>query len=396
MSIDEATIAEIVRELGSSGVYVDDALAARLPESFQADLRAQVAESAQPVFVVMIPVDRNDPNFHGDDELLAGVVHSDLGRDGVYLTYDQLSDAIDGTGYGTDFGLHDAWFAARLQHPKDLQNQLTQTITYLNNGKGDEAYERLSAQRRQEQEESGTSQPHSPMGDDHGMLDGMVGPGIIGLLLVGAAVAALRFRRRSSTPAARYVPGKGYVTSRPFELPAATLSMIRQSRDQELERRAERSVLALGEAIDRTEMKGTAEGSWQAALDHYDLSRRILDRKHSQADVVGALVLSARGESALEAARQGRRWSPGRTCYFNPLHGAGSRQVRWQGAAGAAQVPACTSCAAAIADGGEPDDVLDFVVDGRARHYFDLDLEPWSSTGYGAIDSDLTGRLFRG
>ncbi len=38
--------------------------------------------------------------------------------------------------------------------------------------------------------------------------------------------------------------------------------------------------------------------------------------------------------------------------------------------------------------------MLDLDADGEPRHYFELDVEPWSSTGYGALDPDLPGRLF--
>lgn len=396
MSIDEGTIAEIVAELQDTGVYVDPSLARQLPPAFQTELREQVADSKVPVHVAMVPVPETDPTFHGDHELFAGVLHGDLGEDGVYLVYSEIFGRIDGVEYGlTGREPYMAWFAATREHEGDLQQQLTKTVTYLNNGKGREVYERLSEQREEQGSSSSTGQPSYDGGANNAAETVGATVGIV-LLIAGAAYAVRRFARRRKKPTARYIKGKGYVTDRPFELPAATLSMIRQSRDEQLERRAEAEVLALGEAIDGTEMKGGAPESWQAALDHYDLSRRILDGEHSQADVVGALVLSERGQAALSAASRGGSWQPEPSCYFNPLHGRSSRKVRWSGASGATSVPACTSCARAIEAGREPDDVLDFVVDGRATHYFDLDLEPWSSTGYGALDPDLTGRLFRG
>lgn len=401
MNVDEAQIAEIVQELRETGVYVDPSMDRTLPAAFQAELREQVAESKVPVYVAMVPIERTDPSFHGDHELFAGVLHGDLGEDGVFLVYSELFGKVDGVAYNVSGDEpYMAWFAATKEHGRDLQQQLTKTITYLNNGKGREVYEKLRAQEEKQEEkreEQGTSTPQPSY--DEGSNDTVAAVGAtvgVVLLLVGAVFAARRFGRRKQPASTRYVKGKGYVTDRPFELPAATLSMIRQSRDEQLERRAEAAVLALGEAIDRTEMKGNAPVSWQAALDHYDLSRRILDRKHSQADVVGSLVLSERGQQALSAASRGRKWTPEASCYFNPLHGRGSRQVRWGGQTGTATVPACADCARDIEKEREPDDVLDFVVDGGARHYFDLNLEPWSSTGYGALDPDLVSRLFRG
>ena len=390
--VDEAKIAEVVKELKSTGVYVDESLQSKLPADFQTQLRQQVAESKTPVFVALVPIEREDPNFHGSTELFAGVLHSDIGGPGIYLTYNADRTSIDGEEFSTGYNGYYSWFAAREQHPNDLQKQLTSAVTYINNGRGEEVYNQL----REKRQETGTSQSSGSYGDDEGTPTGVVVGGTLALVLVlTVAAVKLTSRRKPRKPRTTYVRGKGYVTDRPFELPKATLSMIRQSQDAQLERRAEAAVLELGEAIDKTDLKPSGDaGAWQAALDHYDLSRRILDRKHTQADVVGALVLSERGRAALGAAARKRPWSPQRPCYFNPLHGAGSESVRWSGRLGGAQVPACAGCANDVRRDAEPDDVLDFMIDGRARHYFDLDLGVWSETGYGALDPDLVTRLF--
>ena len=202
-------------------------------------------------------------------------------------------------------------------------------------------------------------------------------------------------RRRRGTA----LPTRPTATSASFTLPRAVLSTVRAEEDRRNETRAGDDVLALGEAIDHAELdprRGQALPAWQAALDHYDVAQRILDRPHSPADVVGAIVLAGRGRSALASAVRGRGWSPRPGCYFNPLHDGGATPVRWADGDARVRVPACAACAAAVASGREPDDILDFVADGRPVHYFKLDLGVWSRTGYGALDADLLGRMLRG
>ncbi|HWU32228.1 MAG TPA: hypothetical protein VN108_05095, partial [Marmoricola sp.] len=197
-------------------------------------------------------------------------------------------------------------------------------------------------------------------------------------------------RRRTKVPALN----TAMTTNRPFALPASVLTNIAETRDREREQTLAAEVLALGEAIGATTMGSGAADSWQAALDHYDLARRIMERKHSPADTVGALVLARRGQAALKAAGLGKSWTPDPSCYFNPLHSSGTTTVTWKGERGMVAVPACAPCAASIKAGHEPEDVLDFADHHGRKHYFDLDLGIWSQTAYGSLDVDLVTRLF--
>ncbi|WP_235735474.1 hypothetical protein [Nocardioides alcanivorans] len=110
--------------------------------------------------------------------------------------------------------------------------------------------------------------------------------------------------------------------------------------------------------------------------------------------MVGALVLTQRGEHALVAARAGRAWEPIRTCFLNPLHGRADRerQVEWQGRT--LDVPMCTACRTALQKKKVPD-ILDVVRRGEPRHYFETGVEPWSSSGYGSLEPDLLKLLSR-
>lgn len=157
-------------------------------------------------------------------------------------------------------------------------------------------------------------------------------------------------------------------------------------------------MLALGEALATAEITGGSEAvldSWQAALDHYAAARKVLQQAGSPADVMGSLVLAQRGASALESAQRGVRWQPEPSCYFHPLHDGPVRQVDWGAPGRAATVPACDPCASALADGEEPEDVLDFIDGDATTHYYALDIPPWSTTGYGSLEPDLLAALIR-
>ena len=389
MSIDDAKIKQIEKGLQHGGLYVDPSLAGKVPAAMQAKIKAAIARQDVPVKVIAVPNAYSDPTYHGRPELLIGTVHSDLGGDGAYFAASTASDLrVEASTFGS---VPDAWAAAglaSLQHPDDLGAQLLASVENYQKSGVDAAYDKALAQRSKAyQSEQATSPDHGGDSSGHPVL---IGGGLIVALLVIAAVL-LRRRRRTAVPA---ITG-ARTTDRPFTLPASVLSTITQTRDREREESVDSEVLALGEAIDTAPMRpGAGAGAWQAALDQYDLARRILDRKHSPADTVGAMVLARRGHAALDAAVAGRSWAPTPTCYFNPAHGPGTKKVTWKGENDSVDVPACAACARAVGAGREPDDVLDFADGDRRRHYFDLDLGVWSRTGYGALDTDLVKRLF--
>lgn len=387
--IDEATLAKIEKELGRDGVWVSPELRKEVPPAVEARIEAAVAEASTPTYVALVELDPDDPLTHGDSEELAGLVRDDTGRSGVYVgmeaTYGE--DAPDYQlhlqSFPDDSGLFYAARVAAVEHPDDLGEQTLRVLDLLESGDAEELYDELDPD--QVASVTGTS----ASGDDGGLTGGTA-TGIVAVVLLVVAGLVLAARRRRRTPA---LPTP---TSASFTLPPAVLSTVRAAEDRRNETRAGAEVLALGEAIDRAELdprRSQALPAWQAALDHYDVARRILDREHSPADVVGAIVLAERGRDALAQATRGRGWTPEPGCYFNPLHDGATTPVTWEDGETAVRVPACGACATDVRAGREPEDVLDFVADGRPVHYFKLDLGAWSRTGYGALDTDLLGRL---
>ena len=191
--------------------------------------------------------------------------------------------------------------------------------------------------------------------------------------------------------AIRRIGRRGKQPDTPQPLPPSAMTRIRQAHDRRLGERARADLLALGEAIDATEIGPDHDRtSWQAALDHYDAARRFLDPDPGRdvLDVVGAIVLASRGQAALAAASRGKDYEPTAPCFLNPLHGnaTSSRSIELDGRA--IKVPLCAECRAALTKARIPD-ILDVERGGRPLHYFETTDEPWASSGYGALEPDL-------
>lgn len=390
-TIDEATLARIEKELGTDGVWVAPELRQQVPKNVEAEIEAAVAESPTATYVALVDLDHSDPLTHGDASELANVIRDDTGRSGLYVglepKYRDTPYTLELTKFPDDTGLFYAARVAAVEHPDDLGAQTLRALELVHSGDAETLYNELEPEERNLF--SGTS---SSGDSDGGMSPGVVTGIVVGVLAVVAIVVAAR-RRRARSRAVAPTP-----TAAPFTLPTSVLSTVRAAEDQRTETRAQADVLALGEAIDQAELdprRRKSLAAWQATLDHYDVARRILDRDHTTADAVGAIVLARRGRSALASAVAGRGWRPSPSCYFNPLHEGKTAVVLWQDGAKGVKVPACPRCASAVRAGTEPDDVLDFVAHGRPTHYFKLDLGAWSRTGYGALDVDLLGRLLR-
>lgn len=393
-SISDQQVKRIEQALGKDGVWISPQLKGQVTAAQEKQIEAAVAKAPTPTYVVLVDLSYDDSLTHGDPSTLTNILRDDTGHNGRYVTLDRAGDdtpELQVDAFPEDYTLYQATMAAKVEQPTDLGAQTLDLLSIMRTGKGYGArLERAKAQHPATYKSYyRTDTSHDGAEDGgHGVAIGISIGAVIVVLALLATIARALVRKRS-----RATPTRSGST---FTLPKAVLSTVRAAEDREREHDAQREVLALGEAIDRTDLKATtpaAQASWQAALDHYDAARRILDRDHSPADVVGALVLARRGSAALDAAKRDRTWTPRPVCYFNPLHPRPGGEVTWTDGDRSVEVPACDACAAAVRAGREPEDVLDFVSDGKPRHYFKLDLGVWSSTGYGALDTDLLGRL---
>lgn len=405
MRITEKSLRQIEQQLGRDGVWVSPDLRAEFPARAEQRIEKAVAEARPKIYVALVEVPADHPQFHGRLEDVFATIRDDTGRQGTYVGVERTG-GLEPAAYsfgGDDDGSY-AGQAAMLRHPDQLIEQVVEAVELVGTGRAEAVYDRLSAPRRPDRKKNAPTQEGDkdagkPAPDDRGT--GETGTGtvpptesaaddesdgtvvtvgismavVLALLAVGIGLA---LRHRSQT-------GRG------FRMPR--IATVRPVGGDRREKLARREVLALGERIEATATSDEND-AWQQALDHYDAARRILGGKHEPEDTVGAIVLAARGLSALDAAAEGRDdWKPDRPCYLNPLHGSAVRAVTWRGASAGVDLPACQRCADAIEAGRMPDDVLDFVRDGRPRHYFALDIAPWSSTGYGSLDPDLLSKL---
>ena len=366
---DEVPLKRIEKALQDDGVWVSPDLRSDISKADEQRIVKAVDEAKEDVYVAMVDVPYDDPMFHGDVESLFTIVGDDTGLQGWFIGMENYEKpAVTVVGGDDDFY---AAQAAEARHPDDLADQVVDAIGLIDDGNALEVYNRL--------EKSGAvgTQPQS---DDSELSTGVIiGFVIAALVVVVGVVLFVRGRKRLR----REKEG--------FALPTNVMSTVREAERLQRAKQAKDGLLRLGERIDAATMTGASD-AWQATLDHYELARRTFDGSTAPADVVGVIVLVERGNDALDAALAGREWSPARTCYFNPMHGAAVCSAVWGGDDGV-DVPCCAACADALSTGATPTDILDFVDDGTPRHYFSLDLEPWSGTGYGALDADLIGRL---
>ncbi|MGH3357267.1 MAG: hypothetical protein ACRDO7_00595 [Nocardioidaceae bacterium] len=422
MRINEKALGRIEQELAQDGVWVSPSLRSTFPTRAERRIEKAVEQANAKVYVALVEIPSRHPQFHGRVKDLFATIRTDTGSDGTYVGVEgaRLEPATYSFGGREDALL--AGQAATLRHPRQPIEQVIASVEFVGNGKAEQVYDRLRKEDRPSREQQ-DGKPHGrdgsveeagpgPTTADHsdtvpvpsagpapddgsGMAIG-IGIGVAVALVLLAAAIGLALRRRSRTGRGfRLPPVKRPSMARLSAIvPTALLSTIRTAGSDRHEKRARRDVIALGERIEAVDLDASGD-AWEQALDHYDAARRILGGKHEPADTVGAIVLAARGDAALDAAADGRDWKPERPCYLNPLHGMSERSVTWRGASGGVDLPACSKCAGAIAAGRMPDDVLDFMHEGRPRHYFALDLAPWSRTGYGALEPDLLARLER-
>lgn len=375
--------AEIAADLADTGTHVDESLTDDVAAEQRDEIEALTTDAETPVFVLAVPLD-HDSELSANQ--LVSLVHRELDEDGVYFVSSGSTEfgwRLESTSYGvsTDNENNLATYVAADRYPSDLGMQLVDTLELFDSGKARQEYEKLSANR--EQNESGESRTETQSGEPAQILGMDVPVAIGGVLVLLAAVLtawALTRRRRQSDG---------------LELKRRALRRISSAQTRQWRRRAESETAALGDRIRELEIGQQADGdAWTAAIDHYQAATAVLDRSTDAADSIGAIVLTRRGDDALEQAVAGRSWTPTASCFFDPLHGTATTNAPWKTSAGSREVPCCTTCRRHIDRRREPR-ILDLPTADTVVHYMDSDAEPWASTGYGALDPDLLHRLHR-
>lgn len=382
--------------LDKDGIYVHPSMADTLTPQQLAEAKANIARSEDPIYVAVYPL-REDDEFNGDPANFAATLHDVKPEPGLYLATDTRWDRTELGGASwdltaptnDDYTVDDAAFAAKYEHPDDLGAQIVAATEMIADGTASERQDAAYKvyEKQQDQSESSTSQPSSyPSEDGSGTVVGVS----VAIAAVAVVVAgAMLWRRMKAEAGALPRP------TQTFTLPSSVIERVRDAHDSALVDRADRELLALGELIDETDMSGDT-AAWQAALDHYDAAKRARgdSKRPDVLDVVGALVLVERGSAALAAATAGKTYEPQAPCYLNPLHGRATGRTRLDTPSGKVDVPLCAQCRRDLKAKRRPD-ILDVVRGGKPVHYFDSKVEPWASTGYGALDPDLVTQLQR-
>ncbi|WP_110180788.1 DUF6676 family protein [Nocardioides solisilvae] len=427
---DAADVEAIVADLREDGVHVAPGAQDWVPAEQLDAISAQARESGIPLHVVLVPPEGGGTS-RGDDLLFR--VHDAGGPDGLYvglnaayqpgpgektagdpvlvdgsrvfLSVQQWGDVAERGEITSDVEDVLSWGNAEGGVPDSgfpLGDGLQLVLASLADGTFEQEVRdaqqarsdwlEVRSEERQDQEGTGVAGWIPFADDENGVGD------VVGVLLLGAVALALlgRFRRRRRERLA---------APQTFVLPRSVLERVRAAGDAELVRRARQDVLALGEAIDATEMSPAGAGSggaaaWAAALDHYEAAGRVLPADSADAavdplDAVGAVVLATRGLEALAAAERGSAFEPSTPCFLNPLHGTATVDRTLEADGRTVEAPICRACRADLEAGRRPD-TLDVVVDGTPRHYFETDREPWALTGFGALEPDLVRRLHTG
>jgi hypothetical protein len=406
---DGADLDAIWAALEKDRVYVHPQMADKVTAQQLTEVKDTVAGSPVPTYVVVYPLHPDD-EFNGDPADLAATLHDHRAEPGIYLATDVRWDRIELGGASWDVrsessdAVGHATFAAKVEHPGDLGAQMVAATQMIAEGTTEARYDTAWEKWEKEQEKlesdsdsssgsssqgsSSSSQISSASGDDSdaGAIVGISLTVAIAAVAVALAVAWRRFKAER---------GEGPGRQKAFTLPASVVERVRDAHDSALVARADREILAFGEAIDAAHLSGDT-AAWQAALDHYDAAKRVRgdSTRPDVLDVVGALVLSERGREALACAIAGKPYQPTTPCYLNPLHGAATGRTALTTPRGKVVVPLCVTCRRDLSAHRRPD-ILDVVRGDGPVHYFDSGVEPWASTGYGALEPDLITTLHR-
>lgn len=378
--ITDQTMAEIAAEMVGDGVWIDPALAVaeEITPAQEQRLEAAVAatqQSDRPVRVVLVDVPAGPP-FNLSPTQFVEVLLDDLtaahpGRDhgALYLVGDN-SLALSVESHLDQRGFDDylASYIAKEEHPDDFGAQAVAAVDLLRLDRDAFAARVSSYQATQDERRDERIAADDDTAGTFWMASALVLAGVV--VLVG--VRAL-WRRRSARRTG-------------FQISPTVLESVLGAEDRALAERADDETLALGEALAAAQApEPGARAAWAAALEHYQAARRVLEKRRTSADSLGALVLARLGESARQAALADRAWQAPQVCWINPGHRWGTRTAQ----VGTAQVLVCSDCAA------RPGTRREFTVPAGSgtRAWYDAELGIWTRTGYGTTSRDFPAEV---
>jgi hypothetical protein len=349
-----------------------------------------------PVFIVLVPMVKG--GTWTDADQLATVVHDRLGRDGIFITFDDDTENLTAREWGGDHSARDATGAVTIDRAMDdapLAAQLGRALDLIISGTAEKEYDRLSDELEKRVNARRGAEPAAGKEGDDSLLP--LGAGAAGAAVLGVA-GFLLWRRRRMSSVRRERDG--------LLMPRTVFATANRATQDQLREQASREVIAFGELLDETDVPTTDERIrtlMGTALDAYQAAGKTLDAAKGVPDLAGVLVLLDQGRDALASARalaDGRpEIPPVPLCFFNPLHGDATSKLDWRpvGSRERLRVQTCRPCARATRNKQTPD-VLTDIRDGRKVPYYEADPETsvWAETGYGQLREDLIHRILRG
>ncbi|NYE14431.1 hypothetical protein [Actinomadura citrea] len=385
--------------LRRSPVHVDPSLASALPAAARRALIAKLRKAPAPVFVVLVPIVKG--GTWTDAEQLATVVHDRLGRDGIFITFDDDSQDLRAREWGGDHRADRAAWAVTLDRAMDdapLAARLSRVADLIVSGTGQQEYDRVSAEiDKRYKARHGAPSPEGGTGGGGGGLALPLGAGAAGAAAAGVA-GFLLWRRRRMASVRR--EGEGLL------MPRTVFATANRATEDQLREQASREVIAFGELLDDSTVPTSGERPRTLvarALDAYQAAGKTLDAARGVPDLAGVLVLLDQGRDALASAQAVAKGKPEippvPLCFFNPLHGDATGELDWRplGSRRRLSVRTCRPCARAARDKRTPE-VLTDRRDGREVPYYEADpsRSVWAETGYGQLRDDLIERVLRG
>jgi hypothetical protein len=396
---------QIAAALRKSPLYVDPSLSSAFPAAARKALLAAISKAPTPVFILAIPLVSGSQ--WATSEQLAGVVQDDLGKPGIYLTLDSdYSSAINAYTWPSDPQGLDAppYNAADAAQTADMEQdtlnppvwqEFLRCVRLVTEGKVESAFQAALS----------NPGPGGHAGNASSGGGAAAGVGTVAVVAVGTGTVLVARRRRRRRRARGQV-SLSVPLSTPLSVPRAVADAARIATETDLRAQAQEQLIALGELLEEPGPAGTpgsssddqADADLTRALDAYDAAAKVFDSASGLPDLAGVLVLTHIGRCAAAAAQarqSGRPVPPATTlCFFNPLHGEGTRPTRWRARGGhqAVDVRACDACADAVAQRRFPS-VLTDASGGQDVPYYETD-SVWAATGYGQT-ADLIKRVQR-
>ncbi|TDE38544.1 hypothetical protein [Actinomadura sp. 6K520] len=397
MSSEPSPGERLAAALRRSPIYVDPSLASALPQAQRRALIARFRKAPAPVFVILVPLVAG--GTWSDSEELATVVHDRLGRDGIFITFDDRTDDLAAREWGGEYQARDAAWAVALDRAMDdapLADKLSRIVDLIVSGTGTREYKRVSAEIRARVSRRPETRDRPAPDEDGGLALPL---GAAGAAAAGVAGLLLWRRRRMASAARREVAGEGLL------MPRTVFATASRANEDQLREQASHEVITFGELLDESSTPANERaGTLMArALDAYQAAGKTLDAARGVPDLAGVLVLVDQGRDALASAQavaKGRPEIPEMPlCFFNPLHGDATTKLDWRpiGTRERLRVQACRTCARAARNKQTPD-VLTDTRDGRPVPYYEADPAQsiWAETGYGQLRPDLIHRILRG